>query len=230
MASQNTIEKELARAGVPRAPEVAERLDQDMAREFSDLGAGQPDSVGVDGALACERIRRGRADKNAETPLATRQRLQSMLNARIVEILNQSLAGCMHLRMQCQQARWNMVASDMPQLSYLFEDIDRAIAIHADELAKRIVSLGGRPDGSLIAMLDRSGLSAYPATSDRWQIHADGVVSALTIIRDALNDDTALLDKIDDTDSATLLCAIRRTTENYLGYLPAPRVERELSS
>ena len=220
---QGLIESELSRAGLPQANDVAQRLESDMAHELAGLDTGQAYPSPDDTVEAHAQTREPSADQAFDAHVRSKQCRQAMRDARAVETLNQSLADCMDLQLQCQQAHWNTMSGDGPGLSSLFEEIGRAMGGHAQRLAERIAALGGVAGGTLVAISQRSGLNEYPLSQGPWQNDVTRVASALMIIRDALGDDTELLVQIDDADSADRLGALGRAAEHYLGNLSASR-------
>lgn len=147
------------------------------------------------------------------------QRLQGMLDEYVATVLNQSLADCAVLQLQCRQASWNTMASGLQPLSYLFGEIESVLADHAQHLAERIIRLGGIAHGTLAAIGERSGLSEYPVTPHDWQVDVTQVLSALDIISDALDDEIDLLVDIGDERSSDLIDAVSRSAERYIEYL-----------
>jgi hypothetical protein len=133
---QGLIESELSRAGLPQANDVAQRLEADMARELVGLDTGQGYPLPDDTVEAHAQTRGPSADQAFDAHVRSKQRRQAMRDARAVETLNQSLADCMDLQLQCQQARWNTMSGDGQGLASLFEEIGRAMGGHAQRLAE----------------------------------------------------------------------------------------------
>lgn len=218
-SNQWELESQLSGEAAPQAQYGAGQLQARAAREVVDRGMDQGSSAPGVNASSQAQIPGSDMHTAVDDKAGTEQRLQEMLAIQVADILNQSLADCVDLQVQCQQARWNTMAAGLQTLSSLFGEIGRAVAEHAQLLAERIIAVGGVAHGTLAAIAERSGLNEYPALPDGWQVDVHSVMSALDIISDALDDETDLLDEISDAESAELMAAIGRTAEHYIGCL-----------
>src|SRR5690606_34219795 len=79
-------------------------------------------------------------------------------------LLNQQLADATDLLMQMKQAHWNVKGPNFIGLHELFDKIYEAVSEYVDEIAERIMQLGGRALGTVRVAADRSRLPEYPLT------------------------------------------------------------------
>ena len=61
----------------------------------------------------------------------------------LIELLNQRLASAVDLQMQMKQAHWNVKGPSFIGLHELFDKVAEAVEGYVDEIAERIVQLGG---------------------------------------------------------------------------------------
>ena len=82
----------------------------------------------------------------------------------IVKNLNQNLATLIDLRLQAKQAHWNVKGPHFIALHELFDKVVSLADEYVDEVAERLVSLGGVADGTLLPVSKATQLAAYPTT------------------------------------------------------------------
>ncbi|TPN87085.1 DNA starvation/stationary phase protection protein Dps [Aquimarina algicola] len=84
----------------------------------------------------------------------------------IISILNQQLADTFDLYSQLKQAHWNVKGLQFYALHLLFDDLAKEILDHIDNIAERVVSLGGIAKGTLRMAAKTSRLPHSPETFD----------------------------------------------------------------
>ena len=82
---------------------------------------------------------RAEAPKMFETENDISKENRTQLNA----LLNQRLASAVDLQMQMKQAHWNVKGPSFIGLHELFDKVAEAVEGYVDEIAERIVQLGG---------------------------------------------------------------------------------------
>jgi len=130
-------------------------------------------------------------------------------------ILNQSLADCINLQLQSQQARWHTMADGSNGLSDLFEEIGRTMCEHQEQAALRIMVLGGTAHGTLMQVSERCGLADGSHAEMQAGTQIGLISSVLGVICTALDEDIEVLASIGDTASADLLTALWYTCALY---------------
>lgn len=81
--------------------------------------------------------------------LSTRNGLSLEVRERMVELLNQQLAGVFDLFSQTKQAHWNVKGAQFFPLHELFDKLAAELDIHADVIAERATALGGLAQGTV---------------------------------------------------------------------------------
>src|SRR5277367_1530289 len=94
--------------------------------------------------------------------IKTKNDLPETVRAKIIELLNHRLADCLDLQLNTKQAHWNVKGPNFIALHKLFDETYENITEYTDELAERIVQLGGYAEGNARTVAKRSTLKEYP--------------------------------------------------------------------
>jgi len=79
----------------------------------------------------------------------------------LTALLNQRLASAVDLQMQMKQAHWNVKGPSFIGLHELFDKVAAAVEGYVDEIAERIVQLGGVAEGTVRMAAARTRLTEY---------------------------------------------------------------------
>ena len=80
---------------------------------------------------------------------STRNDLQRDVRGRMIELLNQQLAGTFDLYSQVKQAHWNVKGAQFFQLHELFDKLAEELQGYVDQIAERATALGGLALGTV---------------------------------------------------------------------------------
>lgn len=148
-----------------------------------------------------------------DIPLASRQKLCLLLNHR--------LASAIDLQLQMKQAHWNVKGPNFIGLHELFDQVDEAIEGYVDNVAERIVQLGGIAEGTIRIISSRTQLKEYPLSISEGSAHVDAVTTALSSFgreaRLAIQEATLL----EDADTADLFTEVSRGIDKWLWFVEA---------
>jgi DNA-binding ferritin-like protein len=97
------------------------------------------------------------APKMYETENDISLQRRTQLNA----LMNQRLASAVDLQMQMKQAHWNVKGPSFIGLHELFDKVAEAVEGYVDEIAERIVQLGGVAEGTVRMAAARTRLTEY---------------------------------------------------------------------
>lgn len=140
---------------------------------------------------------------------------------RLVELLNERLADLIDLGLQAKQAHWNVKGPHFIGLHELFDQIHAELAPLIDEVAERLVALGGMAEGTIQAVSRRTTLAAYPMSISSGHDHVEAFSTALATagkqIRAAI--DTAT--ELGDADTADLFTEVSRDLDKKLWFVEA---------
>lgn len=111
---------------------------------------------------------------------------------RISDALVATLADGLDLQTQVKVAHWNLKGPHFAPLHALFEQLATALAAHADDIAERAVTLGGRAAGTAREVAATTRLPELPASAvrdlelvrlvaERLEAHLGGLRAARTV-------------------------------------------------
>ncbi len=157
----------------------------------------------------------------------TRNDLSPKVRSRIVELLNARLAGAIDLHLQSKQAHWNVKGPSFIALHELFDQLAEGLEGGIDEMAERIVALGGVAEGTLGAVSQRTKLGAYPLDITEGMAHVGALADNYAIFGKAVRKAIDDADKAGDADTSDLFTGISREIDKGLwlleAHLQAPR-------
>ncbi|MBK1660684.1 DNA starvation/stationary phase protection protein Dps [Paracraurococcus ruber] len=137
-----------------------------------------------------------------------------------IETLQACLVDAVDLYNATRQAHWNVKGRDFGSLHRLFEEFYTALATSTDDLAERIVQLGGTANGTT-QTLQATRLKPYPtdlyAGLDHVKALADRYAQVAKTLREGIDE----TDEAGDADTADLLTEQSRAIDKMLWMLEA---------
>lgn len=153
----------------------------------------------------------------------TRNDLAPKARAKVIELLNARLATGIDLQLQTKQAHWNVKGPNFIALHELFDRLTEALEGNIDDMAERVVALGGVAEGTIGVVGQRSKLAAYRLDISEGLAHVDALADAYAAfgksVRKAI-DDAA---KAGDADTSDLFTGVSREIDKSLWLLEAHR-------
>jgi starvation-inducible DNA-binding protein len=149
----------------------------------------------------------------------TRNDLSLETRTRITGLLNDRLADLVDLAMQAKQAHWNVKGSSFIALHQLFDDVAGALPPHIDELAERIVALGGVAEGTIGSIASRTSLPPYPTDITAGRDHVEMLSEAIAEAGKRIRSDIAKASGLGDEGTTDLLTGISRDLDKYLWFV-----------
>jgi starvation-inducible DNA-binding protein len=151
----------------------------------------------------------------------TKNDLSESTRAKVVELLNSTLALAVDLRLQAKQAHWNVKGPTFIALHELFDKVSDALDDATDLLAERAVQLGGTAEGTIQVVGPRTTLPVYPLGASDGRDHVEALSSALAaygkVVRAAIGEATEL----GDADTSDIFTEISRDLDKYLWFVEA---------
>jgi starvation-inducible DNA-binding protein len=151
----------------------------------------------------------------------TKNDLPESNRAKLVELLGSRLASSIDLYLQVKQAHWNVKGPSFIALHELFDQVGETVEGSVDDLAERIVQLGGTARGTLQAVGKETSLKAYPLEITSGTDHVEALSSALAAFGGQARSAIALATELDDADSADLFTEISRNIDKQLWFVEA---------
>src|SRR3984885_10614139 len=97
----------------------------------------------------------------------------------VIVILNERLSDAIDLQSQIKQAHWNVKGPNFIALHELFDKINESAEGNVDDIAERIVQLGGVAEGTVRTAAKRSSLSEYPPNMVDGRSHVEALSNVL---------------------------------------------------
>lgn len=97
-------------------------------------------------------------------------RRQAALDETVLPDLQRSLVELIDLSLVAKQAHWNVVGPTFRPLHQQLDELVDIARLSADEVAERIATLGGTPDGRAATVVEARTFDAFPG--DRLAIDA----------------------------------------------------------
>ncbi|MFM9957991.1 MAG: DNA starvation/stationary phase protection protein Dps [Phycisphaerales bacterium] len=152
---------------------------------------------------------------------ATRNDLSSATRQKVCAILDARLADAVDLATMCKQAHWNVKGPSFIALHKLFDEVHEVVEGAVDEIAERVVALGGTAHGTARAAAKGSTLKEYPANITKGRDHAAALADRLAafgkLARSAIDDTT----KLGDAGTADLFTGVSRDIDKMLWFVEA---------
>ncbi|MBK7642897.1 MAG: DNA starvation/stationary phase protection protein Dps [Planctomycetes bacterium] len=146
-------------------------------------------------------------------PLASREKL--------VDLLNSRLATAIDLQLQSKQAHWNVKGPSFIALHELFDQVATMATGNVDDLAERIVQLGGSAHGTLQSVSAGTKLRPYPEAISNGSDHVEALGHALAAFGTQIREGIELADEYGDPATADQLTAMAEAVEKQLWFVEA---------
>jgi starvation-inducible DNA-binding protein len=137
--------------------------------------------------------------------------------AKMIELLNRSLADAIDLQLQCRQAYWNAKGPHFRNLRELFDEVVQGVEKYANLIAEHIVQLGGMAEGTAHAVAMRSSLDEYLlATTDGNNGHIAALMATLAAFGKHTRYASEQATELKDADTADIFTEIARGIDKWL--------------
>jgi len=160
------------------------------------------------------------AEKSAKT-LPTRNDVPSNAKQVSIGVLQGCLADGTDLFNATRQAHWNVKGAHFGELHKLFEEFYTALATATDDLAERIVQLGGTACGTSQVVAGSTRLPPYPTDLYAGMDHVRALADRYAAVAKTLREGIDQTDEAGDADTADLLTEQSRATDKMLWMLEA---------
>lgn len=152
---------------------------------------------------------------------ATKNPLPAKKRDKLIEILQQRLADATDLQLQVKVAHWNVKGPHFISLHELFDDIYEKVAEMVDEIAERLVALGGQADGTVQSVAKSTSLKAYPKNASGGTAHVKAVSSVLAQFSKALLESVEKSSEIGDPATEDLFTGQIQVIDQYTWFVEA---------
>jgi starvation-inducible DNA-binding protein len=136
-------------------------------------------------------------------------------------MLNGLLADCIDLQTQIKQAHWNVKGPNFIGLHKLFDEIGEEVEDYVDDIAERVVQLGGVAEGTARIAAARSTLAEYPLTITAGRDHVQALSLALAAFGKSVRVAIDTASNAGDADTADLCTEVSRGIDKWLWFVEA---------
>lgn len=150
----------------------------------------------------------------------TRNDLPEATRTKVNEILAARLADSIDLQTQLKQAHWNVKGPNFIALHELFDKITEEVEDYVDDIAERIVQLGGTTAGTARQVARASSLPDYPSAVTGHD-HVEAVASVLAAYGQKVRHGIDQAAELRDADTADLFTEVSRGVDKWLWFVEA---------
>ena len=136
-----------------------------------------------------------------------------------IEILNRRLADAIDLQLQSRQAYWNVKGSNFMALRELFDKVAGEVEEYANQIAERIVQLGGTAEGTAHAVAGRSSLDGYRLATAVSNGYIDALALTLTDFGRHVCYASSQTTELMDADTAAIFTEIARGIDTWTWFV-----------
>jgi starvation-inducible DNA-binding protein len=161
-------------------------------------------------------------EPNQETAVfKTKNDLSEATRVKAIELLNARLADCKDLQTQTKQAHWNVKGPHFIGLHELFDKINEDVEDYVDEIAERVVQLGGVAEGTARVVAKRSSLPEYPLNIADGRSHVEALSTALAAFGKSARQAIDQANELHDLDTADIFTDVSRGVDKWLWFVEA---------
>lgn len=151
----------------------------------------------------------------------TSNSLPETVRRQAIDLLNQQLADILDLGLQTKQAHWNVKGPHFIGLHELFDKVAEALEEFTDEIAERVVALGGVALGTVQSVSKASRLSAYPVNLAAGDEHLTALANGLAAFGSTTRFVIDVAARAGDADTADLFTEVSRGVDKLLWLVEA---------
>ncbi|MCC7428443.1 MAG: DNA starvation/stationary phase protection protein Dps [Alphaproteobacteria bacterium] len=151
----------------------------------------------------------------------TRNDLPAQAKGKSIGLLNARLADALALKLATKQAHWNVKGPGFIGLHELFDQLAAGLDAPADEMAERIVALGGTALGTATVVARDASLAPYPLEIYSGREHVEALAMAFAALANSVRkniDDTMA---VGDAATADLFTGLSAALDKSLWFLEA---------
>lgn len=151
----------------------------------------------------------------------TKNDLPAERRATLSQLLNERLAELIDLQLQSKQAHWNVKGPNFIALHELFDEVAEEVEEYIDDVAERIVALGGNAEGTVGVVAKRTKLASYPLNISSGRDHVEAFSTALAAVGKTVRASIDRATELGDADTADLFTGVSRGLDKSLWFVEA---------
>jgi starvation-inducible DNA-binding protein len=132
----------------------------------------------------------------------------------IQTVLNKQIANWGLLFVKLHNFHWYVKGSQFFTLHVKFEELYNEAALHIDNLAERLLSIGGQPAATMKAYIELSSLKEAQGTETATKM-VEAVIEDFTILTQELKAGMQACEEVQDETTSDMLLAIQTSLEKH---------------
>ena len=150
---------------------------------------------------------------------STKNTLSEDVREKVVGLLQGSLADSADLQFQAKSAHWNVKGPSFIALHELFDQVYAETVTWTDDIAERLVQLGGVAAGTIQKAASKTRLPEYPLDIKDGAEHVEALSNGLAAYGKIVRQNIDKADEAGDKDTADLFTGISRGVDKMLWFV-----------
>jgi len=142
------------------------------------------------------------------------------MSEQLTHVLNKQIANWSVLYMKLHNYHWYVKGGQFFTLHAKFEEFYNEAGLHVDELAERLLSVGGNPVATMKECLELSSIEEASGTETADEM-VQSIINDFSIIIGELKEGMSLAGEVDDETTGDMLLAIHSGLEKHVWMLTA---------
>ncbi|WP_223591724.1 Dps family protein [Neobacillus bataviensis] len=138
----------------------------------------------------------------------------------LVDVLNKQIANWSVLYMKLHNYHWYVKGEQFFTLHAKFEEFYNEAGLHVDELAERLLAIGGNPVATMKECLEISSIQEATGTEKAEEM-VQSIINDFSIIIGEIKEGMSLAGELDDETTGDMLLAIHSGLEKHVWMLTA---------
>jgi starvation-inducible DNA-binding protein len=138
----------------------------------------------------------------------------------LTQVINKQIANWSVLYMKLHNFHWYVKGNNFFTLHTKFEEFYNEAGLHVDELAERLLAIGGAPVATMKECLELASVSEANGSEKAEQM-VQSVSDDFSIVIGELKEGMSLAEEMDDETTADMLLAIHSGLEKHVWMLKA---------
>ena len=142
------------------------------------------------------------------------------MSEQLTHVLNKQIANWSVLYMKLHNYHWYVKGGQFFTLHAKFEEFYNEAGLHVDELAERLLSVGGNPVATMKECLELSSIEEASGIETADEM-VQSIINDFSIIIGELKEGMSLAGEVDDETTGDMLLAIHSGLEKHVWMLTA---------
>ncbi|RSK28266.1 DNA starvation/stationary phase protection protein [Bacillus sp. HMF5848] len=142
------------------------------------------------------------------------------MSNQLTQVVNKQIANWSVLYIKLHNYHWFVTGPEFFTLHAKFEELYTEAAVHIDELAERLLALGGKPVATMSEILETATIKEAAGQEDAKEM-VRIIADDFTTVTAELKDGMSLADEVDDETTGDMLLAIHQSLEKHVWMLNA---------